>query len=151
MQAHQLKKEVLYLHICHNAIFPFYGALSTMSSNIWQYIQYCFALMPLSISKPKGSPHFLSGFKAVSLAIVAWPRTGQTPYCSGSLLAQPSGSNSHHLICLSYCANLLYRSVHFCFGFLGQKNFCPRSKTTTCSIPSSPGFCQQKWQDMQKS
>lgn len=84
--------------------------------------------MPLRISKPKGSPHFPSGFKAVSLAIVAWPRTGQTPYCSGSLLAQPSGSNSRHLICFTLSAYLLYQVCPLLFWPSWEKKFLPKDQ-----------------------
>lgn len=55
--------------MCHDAIFPFYGALSTMPPNIWQYYT---ALHEHHYAAQ--NPHFHSPFKAIGSALAARPR-----------------------------------------------------------------------------
>lgn len=122
--------------MCHNAIFPFYGALSTIPPNIWQY---CTALhehyaaqnprevlrLSFSLQRPEAAGWPLASRlrRQGREAFIALGRSGRSP-------ADPTGPP--HL-----ASFLPGRPARF---FSLSLFLWPCSHVE----PSSPGFCQHK-------
>lgn len=116
------------LHMCHNAIFPFYGALSTMPPNIWQYYT---ALHEHHYAAQNPREVHSQPSKAIGSALAARPRRQGGLYCSGPQLTQPGRlnrrTNGAPLLCF-------FLSLASCFrapGFCQHKNGTVRTNAKT--------------------
>lgn len=128
--------------MCRNAIFPFYGALSTMPPNIWQYYT---ALHEhhYTAQNPSKVQTFILASRAIGSALVTRPRRqGRGLYCSGPQRTQPSRLNRPHLTSFlpqKWGATGLAQPVFFSLSFFGlaHKRSSPGVKPRVLSA--------QKW------